>query len=444
MIYHKDWDINEHATGRFKDSKPIKGVTFQNGLNDKNPDGSFSPCDMGITEEANGVTYLKAKRGRWGQVRFGDSSHPNSFLVKIKDKGLKGLSFKYTGGNGASMTANNGKPLCTFDNGISIESTPKYNGVKIDIIVDDPVNAPTIYPFSVKTYRQNYTFTEYPDGCILAMGDDDKAIHFQPPYAIDVNGDIGAVHYNIIGTVGGYWLFEKIVDEAWLRQAAAPVRIDPDVTIEDGVDGGVIEDSIANGGNNGNWGAATFLQVNTGQTTGLLIRVNLSSYSGITVINAKYTVNVTARVGSFFTNYVYPILRQWNEGNKTGGAASTGEVTGLSARHNEEAWTTANCAGSGTDHDSTAIASFVRPASNGNFDIDLDVSGPQAKIDNPSINYGDVVRDIDGSSGDYWRCDSSEGTIQPTFYMEYTEVNGAILSRRGLGRGLMRGLGRGF
>ena len=155
MIKHKDWDINEHATGRFKNGKPIVGVMFQNGLNDINPDGSFSPCDMEIEEVTQGVTYLKAKRGRWGEMRFGDSSHSNSFLVKIKNKGMKGVSFKYTGGKGQTMTVNNGKPLCNFDNGISIESTPYYKGIKMDIIVSNPLNAPIEYPFSVKTYGQN-------------------------------------------------------------------------------------------------------------------------------------------------------------------------------------------------------------------------------------------------------------------------------------------------
>ena len=152
MIY-KSWDINEHATGRFKDGKPVIGATFQNGLNDIEPDGSFVPCDMGIENVIVGVTHLKINRGRYGQLRFGDSGHPNSFLVKIKKKGnIKGLSFKYTGSNGNSMTTENGKVVCTFDNDISIESTPYYKGVKMDIVVNDPITAPVEYPFSIKTW----------------------------------------------------------------------------------------------------------------------------------------------------------------------------------------------------------------------------------------------------------------------------------------------------
>ena len=194
------------------------------------------------------------------------------------------------------------------------------------------------------------------------------------------------------------------------------------VSIEDGVDGGIIEDALANGGNNLNWGAATFWQVAGGTVTSLVVRVDLSSYSGITVTSAKFIVNVTLLVGASFTNYVYPILRQWNEGNKVGAVASAGQVTGLSARHLQENWTTPNCAGSGTDHDSTAIATFTKPTGGGSFDIDLDASGVQSKIDSPSTNYGDVIRTIGGLSSNYWRCDSSEGTTQPIFYMEFTEV----------------------
>ena len=444
MIIHKGWDINEHETGRFKwdevnkINRPIKGATFQNGLNDKNPNGSFSPCDMGITEESDGVTYLRAKRGRWGQMRFGDSSHPNSFLVKIKDKGLKGLSFKYTGGNGASMTANNGKPLCSFDNGISIESAPKYNGVKIDIIVDDPANAPTTYPFSVKTYGQNYTFTNYPDGRILAMGDDDKAIHFQPPYAIDANGDIGAVHYNIIGTYGGYWLFEKVVDEAWLRQAAAPVRIDPDITIEDGVDGGVIEDAnLLSSTPDNNWGGSTKGRVSSGTQTELL-KVDLTSLAGVTPVSSHFGLDV------YFTTVGkrlrwFEVLIAYVNGTGVNTPAS-GDCSWNDAIQGTSSWTTSGCRGAGSDrnavHDGEAFP-------NVSSDFHFDITNPLAQR---GIDAGLLAITTDDPGSTTGRTDwrATEATIgnKPYFYMEYIEAVGGRL--RAIGRGINRGIGRGL
>lgn len=427
MIKHKSWNIDEKITGRFKNGKPTIGTIIQNGLNDIEPDGSFVPCDTRISEINRGVTHLKMNRGRMGELRFGDSSHPNNFLVKIKNKRLKGVSFKYTGAYGESMTANNGKPLCHFDNGISIESTPYYKGVKMDIIINEPLTAPLEYPFSVKTYGQDYAFIEEKGGVTL-RGEDQEDYFIKPPYAIDANGDIGPVTIHYTGVVNKLITFKKVVDETWLRQAAAPVRIDPDVTIEDGVAGGVIKDAGMLGTVPGsNYGAYIYNPIKTslaGTQQNFAIYVDLSAYTDITITSAKYIFEVVFWQGSIQTFEVNPSLRAWGEGIHVGGTPSTGELTFNSARHNQQAWTTGGGYGADTDYDSFISDVCSWPPGLGSFDVNLSVESVQSKIDSPSTNYGDIFRPNIFATGALFRFASNEHATaaRPQLYFEYTDA----------------------
>lgn len=224
MKRHKDWDIDEEATGRFQEGKAIIGATFQNGLNDIEPDGSFVPCDMSIDALVDGVTTHKVNRGRYGELRFADTGESNKHLCKIKYKDSKGISFKYLGGDSALPDVGNGKPKFVSDNGVEIEHIPTYKGVAINIIISDPLTAPFEHSFSVKTYGQTYTYAEV-NGAIVATGDDAKTITMRASPATDANDDESPVTLVLTEVVGGLQTFKKVVDEAWLRAAAAPVTI---------------------------------------------------------------------------------------------------------------------------------------------------------------------------------------------------------------------------
>ena len=416
MIKHKDWDINEHATGRFKDGKPIIGVTLQTGLNDIEPDGSFVPCDTGVSNIVQGVTHLKMNRGRMGELRFGDSQHVNQFLIKIKNKQLKGVSFKYVDAVGTTMEVNNGKPVCSFDNGVLIESTPYYKGVKMDIILNDPLSAPTEFNFSSKTYGQEYTVVEE-NGGLTFRGADQEPIYIKQPYAIDADGDYGDVTIHYLGIVNNLHLFKKVVDEEWLRNAAAPVRVDPDVTIEDGVDGGVIADALVYVPfPNSNFGTDTTLVLNDQPVVAVhfssFIYTDLSELTGITVTSALYRFWGN---GGGMDCEIRSILREWTE---------TG-VTANSAIHGVQTWTTRAARGADTDYDSTLLtAEFNIPynATNASHEISLNTEVIQRRIDDPEDNLGDVVcvKDLIGSSNTHY-FHSSEGSVKPQFYMEYLE-----------------------
>jgi hypothetical protein len=96
----------------------------------KASDGSFAPCDMGVEEAAIGVTTHKVKRGRYGELRFADNASANKHLCKIKYKNGNGRSIKYIDADSDLPDVANGKPKFVASNGISIEHTPTYKGVK--------------------------------------------------------------------------------------------------------------------------------------------------------------------------------------------------------------------------------------------------------------------------------------------------------------------------
>jgi hypothetical protein len=432
MIKHKDWDINEESKGFDGEGKPIIGVTFQNGLNDIEPDGSFVPCDINIEEAVIGVTTHKVKRGRYGELRFSDAASPNKHLCKIKDKNSNGRSIKYIDADSDLPDVANGKPKFVASNGISIEHTPMYNGVKIELVVDDTLTAPIEYTFSVKDYGQAYT-DELIDGAIVSTGEDGKKVTFHAPYAEDANGDIGQVYYILLGKVDGYSRFKKVVDEAWLRSATAPVRIDPNVTIEDGVGGGVIVESMMNAGVvNANYGARVNMNCTdyTPTRVNWAIRTVLTGHGIGTVTLAEYRLNCDQITGGGgFNCNLWPILRQWNEGTQNG-AGEVGSICAAAARFSQENWTTNNARNAGTDYDNTtATGSFTAPVGTGAYTITLDNSIIQARVDG-GTDYGDVCHNVTDTSSKSFRTETSESGNKPQLYIEYTEGGIQILRRR--------------
>lgn len=441
-VLHKGWDIDLIPTGRTHEGQPVMGLFGQNGLNDIEPDGSFVPCDMTVEEITQGVTHLKVKRGRWGEVRFGDADHPNPFLVKFKDKDLKGVSFKYTGANGSSMTANNGKPLCDFDNGISIESTPTYNGVKMDIIVNNPLTAPLEYPFSIKTYGQDYDFIEENGGATL-KGEDQESIFIRPPYAIDDAGDIGPVVIHYTGVVNNLITFKKVVDEAWFRQALAPVKIDPFIVIDG--DSATVGDALLSGvpiqqdfnyGGRGDLGAFKASVSNQGTA---LFYFDISVLSNVTVIDARIGLDIYLKSGTSYATKVFEVLKPWSQGDKNGVTATAGEVTWLSQIFSSNpAWAGGGCQGSGSDHNATEESSVTVTAVNSDVHFALTNATVQEHINTPSSNNGYVFISQDVSfAGAFWFARSSDtgSGNKPYIYIEYTE-GAAGRRRRILERGV--------
>lgn len=432
LIHKRGWDSKTFDTGRTqtgadKRELPIYGTKIQNGMHDIEPDGSFVDINKKYTPYKVGVSSDRIVRNRCGEVRISDTESVSKDLAKIKTKRNRGISLKLkeyvTDG---PFFWNNNSAYYTTNGGIKLWYHSNYKGLNIEIEIANPQTASNVYRFTLKEYGCNYTYEEINGSikCVSSTGEDD--IWIKATYAVDANGDYGNVSMRL-GAVDsdGYQVIEKVITPVWLGNAVGPVLSDPNVTIDDV--SGTFEDANISSvptQEDYNWGSQLFNQHYNGTlnfSNNVAYYVDLSAIpSGVTVTSAKYIFNCVLTSGAAFTVTVNPILRAWGEGIQAGSAAATGEITGNSARHNEELWTALICTGSGTDYNATAAASFTSPAGTGVFDVDLTTVSVQDKID--GSNNGDIFRVPLTNTGAYYREDSSEsGGIKPALYIEYTE-----------------------
>ena len=434
LVHHKSWDINTHVTGRFKNGKPVLRGIVQNGLNDIEPDGSFVPCDMAVEQVDIGVTTHKVKRGRYGELRFTDTGSDNKHLCKIKNKEGKGLSFKYLGGDSSLPDVSNGKPLFSSSDGVTIEHTPTYNGVRIELVIDDPLTAPLEYPFSIKEYGQDYTYTEQSGG-LVAQGEDGETITIKAPYAIDADGNYGPVVLQKSGATNNLQTFRKIIDETWLRQAAPPVRIDPTIVIDR--DSGTFIDTLINSNSpTFNQGALVDAFVrNRGPADRFheLMKADTSALSG-TVIAAHFGIDLFQ--GIFNQDIAWHrVLLPWIEGTKVNTTATTGEPS-----YNDRAvptpWNVAGCLGNGTDRQTIAEGSATVTAIDTDYHLDMTVATVQAWFDNAADNHGIMIDAPNVVASKFIRFRPSETTIgmKPYLSVEFIEVAAGRRRRMLLGR----------
>lgn len=432
LIHRRDWNQKDFFTGLYKKDPetardlPIYSAKLQNGLHDIEPDGTFVDIDTTIDAVKIGVTSHRVRRGRYGELRFGDSTGNNKHLCKIKYKSGKGVSFKYQGADCDYPVIKDNRPVFVASPGVSIEHTPTYNGIKIDIILDNPETAPAIFKFSIKEYGGKYQYLETSNGGIIMRGDDGADIIIKPPYAIDAVGNIGPVTLTLGQVENGYQTIIKTVDEAWLKSAAGPVRIDPYVLIDDV--SGVFIDTMLNSSNpSANLGVTPILMAHkyspASNENTILTKIIMTSLSGATVLSGYLAATTSARLGNGYNIDIYKIVKgEWIEGTKNNTTATTDEPTWYDFKYGQETWNTGGCRGSGTDR-AVAAESSTFVGSTGLHTFNLTAPTLQDHIDNPSSNYGFVWDTEDAAPGEYEQFFSSESGVGdlPFLYVTFIE-----------------------
>jgi hypothetical protein len=426
LIHKRKWDSKVFDTGRIDDKeRSIYGTKLQNGLHDIEPDGSFVECDVKFMPYSIGVSTDKVVRSRCGEVRVSDTASESKDLIKIKTKKQCGISLKLKGHRtyGPHFDTLKDTYYSTND-GITLRYYPNYKGVNIIIEIANPQTALNKYRFSIKEYGCTYEYVKTDEGihCISSTGEDD--IHIKALYAIDAKESYGEVSIDLIGIVDGLMVIEKIVNPIWLGNAVGPVKVDPSVTIEDGVGGGVIVESMMNAGVvNANYGARVNMNCTdyTPTRVNWAIRTVLTGHGIGTVTLAEYRLNCDQITGGGgFNCNLWPILRQWNEGTQNG-AGEVGSICAAAARFSQENWTTNNARNAGTDYDNTtATGSFTAPVGTGAYTVTLDNSIIQARVDG-GTDYGDVCHNVTDTSSKSFRTETSESGNKPQLYIEYTE-----------------------
>jgi hypothetical protein len=434
QIFHKDLDINEIITGRtHKDIKtgvesPIIRAILQNGLNkrDKNS-GLFVPCDMGLTERIGDRNPWRVNEGRYGNLSFVNPSSLNKHEVTLQYESGTGIRLRYEGANCSFESITDNKPKFKAQKGVTIEHTPTYKGVAVVMVLDDPLNAPDSFKFSIEELGGGYTYKEVNGGILL---DGPEPIMIHAPWAEDANGERGEVVLDLGSVEGGrQTIIKRIVDISWLRQAAAPVKVDPYFTI-DGVSGTFIETLLSNFALNldKNYGATPIMWTHRfvagANESDILSNTDLTAYSGlgITILSGHLGATSSGRSGNGYNHKIHRILAgDWVDGTKDGTTAGIDEPCFNWRKFNTVPWDSEGCRTAGVDYQ-TIPESTTFVGSSGTHTFDLTPATLQDMIENPSTNYGFLWRTDDAVAGEYEQFYSSEGAGDPPFLkFEYTE-----------------------
>jgi hypothetical protein len=422
IIEQRRWDAKKFDTGRRQLNSD--GVTediiyasiFQNGLHDIEPDGSFVDVDTLSEPYEVGVSTDKIIRSRAGEVRYSDTGSTSKQLAKIKTKRGKGVSLKLMGYTTyGPFWPTRKEARYTADNGIEVSQVANYKGFNLTLEIANPQTAENVYKFSVKEYGCDYTYEEV-DGkikCQSPDGEDNVWIKALP--AIDSTGSEGSVTLRLGGvTAEGYQIIEKVIDPIWLGNAIGLVEVDPSVTIEDGVDGGVINDAgIYYDAPTTNYGSDTRLYINDyfdqgGESQSSAVWVDLSSYNGVTPINGKFILTGATVVGSSYDGTAYKLKVDFVENQITWNDRKTGT-----------AWQTPGMQGV-NDRAATKESTYTLPAVGATCDVDLLLGTLTEWVG--GTNYGVALVNDTGSSAGYTHVGSAENVSYPIqFYMEYTE-----------------------
>ena len=415
QIFHKDLDINEiHNTGRFKDGNPIIEAFLQNGLNKRDKkSGLFIPCNMGLTEKVGARNPWHVNDGRYGHLSFVNPSALNKHEITLQYESGTGIRLRYEGANCSFESLTDNKPKFKAQDGVTLEHTPTYKGVSVVIVLDDPLNAPDSFKFSIDEIGTEYTLKEVNRGILL---DGPEPIMIHAPWVEDGNGERGQAVLEIGPVEGGRkTIIKRIVDIAWLRQAAAPVKFDPFITIEDGVDGGVIEDtSMLSADPTGNYGTNIYGGANNygggldeGQWS--LLKVGLSAYVGATAISGKYILRPAIGNTTTMPGKCTKLLKAFVDSTATWNNRDTATPWDLGGAQETTG---------GTPDRASSDECLFDMLNTGITYMPITVPTLEEWLVGP--NYGIVASGNGGAPGNYLHWGSSENTTVPIqFYFEY-------------------------
>ena len=429
-VEHIGWDTDKAPTGRTHKGNPVKGISIQKGLNKwSKQKGLFIPCNMGLIEQPIGDRNLyRVKDGRYGKLSFANLSNLNKHEVTLQYESGTGIRLRYEGANCSLESISDNKPKFKAQQGVTIEHIPTYKGVKITMLLDDPLNAPDSFKFSIEELGAGFTSCKEFNGGLLFDGPEPIIIH--APYAEDANGEIGKVVLEKGPIEGGHQTFiKRIVDISWLRQAVVPVRVDPFITIEDGVDGGIIyETHIRQDNPNTNFGsftATTVHEFTPAAPVHMLLYASLASVGDVNWLSGKFIMTYQSSAGSLpYNAKVFRLKKAWTEGTVTWNTA-------------DAAWETPGALGTTDKATLEESTSSLDASATDDFVISPDTLNNY--WNNDIDNKGAIaIAQATGSFVVYWT--SEHTSNHPIFYGEFAEA-GIV---RGLGRGLNKGLGKGL
>lgn len=184
-----------------------------------------------------------------------------------------------------------------------------------------------------------------------------------------------------------------------------------EITIEDGVEGGIIEDTYISAiFPDACFGTLGVLRIGDSDKIRILIGVNLTDYTDIIILSAKFSA-YRDFVGSIDDVHWYRVLRNWVEGFFV---ADNGLCSWI-LYDNPDEWETAGCAGA-TDRESTPQSEIPLSTSPGWTDF-------SCKPESVSLDLGSrfsIIVQKPTGAGEILFSSCEAASNHPTFYMEYT------------------------
>ena len=321
QIINRNLNANIFDTGKRNKGKMVKGITLSNGLNyrDKST-GIIMPVDTTVFEQTDYEFTHKVDKCR-ATLRFGDnSSNAKKHLFGIEDDAGNWLNVKLNinGHNLSGIIGN--KPTFPDADGLTVEHIPKYNGIKTNY----RLGSSGINEITVTFKYNNEIIPEQRGNAIVFIRDGKDIFHIKSPYAFDGDESNGIEPVMmVLGETSGFASATLTVDSEWLATAIDPI-IDPDVTIEDGVDGGIIGDTFIQGYlPNNPHGTETVLILGTTDPMSIVLDVDLSAYEELNIISSVFKLYCYSDVGAVTANW-YRLKRQFVESQASWNNYATG------------------------------------------------------------------------------------------------------------------------
>ena len=410
LTHKRGWDSKVFDTGRKEGKKTIYGAKLQNGIHDIDPDGSYVDCNPSMRDYVGNVSTLEAIRGRYGSLRAGDTGNESKDRVKILTKRNCGVSLKLCGHKTYGPWEDTTRKI-RFDtnDGITLNYYPSYKGVNIVITIDNPQTASNIIKFSLKKYGCDYIYEEKDRNIIARSSTGKDDIYINALYAVDANGDSGEVYLRLGDIVDGYQIIEKVIAPVWLGNAVGPVNIDPDITIEDGVDGGIINDSFLNSSApTANYGSNISIglhELTPGSPQPGIIYVSLTDYGDVVWLNGKFTLSPRESGGSLPYNVkVWRLLKAWTENTVTYNSADV-------------AWQTPGAKGA---LDRASVEEATVSVDNAATDFPI-LAATLNDYWGGDVDNNGVLLEASQTGGYVHMHSSDSAGIKPVFYGEYIE-----------------------
>ena len=223
MTIHKDWDIDEVATGKTHKGKPVIGATFQKGLNYRDPaTGELKSCVTDVISEVGKDHKYKVDKARCKQT-FGDTrGGANKHNIRVEDNEGNWLEQKLNQ-VGFDVESSTGNKVVFGTGTITLEAYSRYNGIQESVILS---SYPGINYLDFKVTRSTGLVAEILGNRALVYKlSGDIKFRLSAPWMKDSTEAYGDVAYSIEDVRAAYDIIRVTADDTFLLAANYPVEI---------------------------------------------------------------------------------------------------------------------------------------------------------------------------------------------------------------------------